>query len=44
MKFNMTFRLMGMVLDGIVKKSVPDREVQKNIKKTYREARSTTSR
>lgn len=37
MKYNMTFRMLGMVLNGITKKEIPDKTVQRNIKRTYRE-------
>ncbi len=37
MKYNMTFRMLGMVLNGIVKKEIADKSVRKNIAKTYRD-------
>lgn len=37
MKFNMTFRLMGMVLNGVVDKEVQDKQTQKKIRSGYRE-------
>ncbi len=37
MKYNMTFRMLGMVLNGIARKEIPDSDARKNIKKTYRE-------
>lgn len=37
MKYNMTFRMLGMVLNGITKKEISDKAVQKNIAKTYRD-------
>ena len=37
MKYNMTFRMLGMVLGGIIKKEIPDKAVRKNIKTTYRD-------
>lgn len=35
MNYNMTFRMLEMVLNGIVKKEISDRSVRKNIAKTY---------
>ncbi len=37
MQYNMTFRMLGVVLNGIVKKEIPQRDVQKSIQKTYKE-------
>ncbi len=37
MRCNMMFCMLGMVLDGVVKKEISDRKVQKNIKKTYKD-------
>ena len=37
MKYNTTFRMLGMVLNGIVKKALPDRQEPKRIMTTYRE-------
>ena len=36
MKYNMTFRMIGLVFGGIVKKKVTDPAVRRNIKKEYR--------
>lgn len=37
MNDNMTFRMLGMVLNSAVKKEIPDKSVQKKIKKTYKD-------
>ncbi len=37
MNYNMTFRMLEMVLNGIVKKEISDRNMLKNIAKTYRD-------
>ena len=37
MNDTMTFRMLGMVLNGNVKKEIADQSVRKNIAKTYRE-------
>ena len=37
MKMNPTLTVLGMVLNGIAKKALPDREVCKAIKKSYRD-------
>ena len=36
MQYNLTFRMMGMILNGIVKKEIRDRAVQLAIGKTYK--------
>lgn len=38
MKYNMTFRIVGMVLNSTMKNEVIDRMVRKNIQKTDRDA------
>ena len=37
MNYCMTLRMLGMVLNGITKKAIPDQQIQKNIQRTYRE-------
>lgn len=37
MKYNMTFRMLGMVLNGITKKEIADKSVRKNVTKTYQD-------
>ncbi len=37
MNYNMTFLMLGSVLNGIVKKEISDKKVLKNIKKTYKD-------
>lgn len=36
MKYNLTFRMLGIILNGIVKKEITDPTVQKRIKTTYK--------
>ena len=37
MKYNMTFRMLGTVLNGIVTKEIKDKNISKHIKKSYKE-------
>lgn len=37
MKYNLTFRLLGTILNGITKKEISDSGVRKQVRKTYRE-------
>lgn len=36
MRYNLTFRMLGAVLNGIAKKEISDRGVRKNVNETYR--------
>ena len=37
MKYNMTFKLLGTILNGLIKKDIQDKDVQKKIKRIYKE-------
>ena len=37
MKYNTTFRMMGMVLNGVTRKKIRSRQIQKDIRDGYRE-------
>ena len=37
MKYNATFRMMGMVLNGVTRKKIRSRQIQKDIRNGYRE-------
>ena len=37
MKYNVTFRVLGLLLDRIVKKELPDKTMRRSVQKTYRD-------